>query len=190
MATSFQRTNLYPDSEIPLPRLRTISHLWSCAALLGSLGVAALALDMPVAAWVNSQRCPAAIQKLCSLSELFSHGLGVCAIVVLIAVLDPWHRYAIPRILGAALGSGLLANGLKLLVARTRPHHFDSQSPALDSFTDWLPMLGNASWEQSFPSSHAATAAGLAIVLACFYPARAVVVSWNCRLGRRSARAR
>ncbi len=170
MATSFQRTNLYPDSEIPLPRLRTISHLWSCAALLGGLGAAALALDMPLATWVGTGRCPTAIQKICSLSELFSHGLGVVAIVILIAVLDPWHRYAIPRILGAALGSGLVANALKLLVARTRPHHFDSQSPGLDSFTDWFPMLTNASWQQSFPSSHAATAAGLAIVLACFYP--------------------
>ncbi len=34
----------------------------------------------------------------------------------------------------------------------------------------WFPLLGNGSSEQSFPSSHTATAAGLAIVLAYFYP--------------------
>lgn len=163
-------TNAYPEADIPLPRLRTICHLWSCAAVLAGMGVAALALDVPVAAWVKAEHCPAAIRKLSGLSEVFGHGLGVASIVVVIAVLDPWHRYAIPRILAAALGSGLLANILKLLLARTRPHHFDLQGRGLDTFSNWFPLLGNSSWEQSFPSSHMATAAGLAIVLACYYP--------------------
>ena len=91
-------------------------------------------------------------------------------IVVTIAVLDPWHRYAIPRIAAAAIGSGLAANVLKLFLGRARPQHFDLNLGGLDSFTDWLPMLRNHSWDQSFPSSHTATAAGLAIVLACYYP--------------------
>ena len=32
------------DAEIPLPRLRTISQLWTCAAVLAAMGVAALAV--------------------------------------------------------------------------------------------------------------------------------------------------
>jgi membrane-associated phospholipid phosphatase len=163
-------TDAYPDSEIPLPRLRTICHLWTCAAVLAGLGVAALALDVPVAAWVKAGNCPDVIVKLCSLSEVFGHGLGVAAIVAIIAVVDPWHRYAIPRILAASLGSGLLADFFKLLLARSRPYHFDLTGRGLDTFLNWFPLLRNGSWEQSFPSAHMATAAGLAIVLACFYP--------------------
>jgi membrane-associated phospholipid phosphatase len=89
---------------------------------------------------------------------------------VTIAVLDPGHRQMIPRVLAASLGSGLVANIFKLLLARTRPHHFDLQGETLDSFAGWFPMLGNTSWDQGFPSSHMATAAGLAIVLASIYP--------------------
>jgi membrane-associated phospholipid phosphatase len=160
----------YPESEIPLPRLRTICHLWTCAAVLAALGVASLAIDTPLAAWAQAGNCPGFIRKICGLGEVFGHGLGVVGIAVIIAVLDPWHRYAIPRILAAGLGSGLAANGLKLFVARTRPHHFDLQARGLESFVDGFPLLSNASWDQSFPSAHAATAAGLAIVLACYYP--------------------
>ena len=36
-----------------------------------------LALDVPLAAWVRSGNCPDAIQKLCSISEVFDHGFGV-----------------------------------------------------------------------------------------------------------------
>lgn len=162
--------NRYSDGEIPLPRLRTISQLWTCAAVLGALGVAALALDLPLVRWIQGGNCPSFIIKLCALSEVFGHGSGVLLLVIAIAVLDPWHRYAIPRILAAALGSGMVANAFKLFMGRTRPLHFDLEGGGLDTFSDWLPMLSNHSWDQSFPSSHTAVAAGLAIVLAAFYP--------------------
>ena len=160
------------DGEIPLPRLRTISHLWTCAAVLAGIGVAALALDVPLASWVAEGYAPSFLNQLGGLAEIFGHGLGVVIIVVLIAVLDPWHRYGIPRILAASLGAGLTANCLKLLVARVRPNHVDFNlvDRGLHTFGDWFPLARNASWEQGFPSSHMATAAGLAIVLAAFYP--------------------
>ncbi|MEX2113082.1 MAG: phosphatase PAP2 family protein [Pirellulales bacterium] len=156
--------------EVPLPRLRTITQLWRLAAVLGGLGVASLAIDAPLARWIARGDCPAFLEKLCGLSETFAHGVGIAVIAVFIAVLDPVHRHVVPRVVAAALGSGLLANAFKLLIARTRPHHFDLQADALDSFAGWFPLLGNTSWEQGFPSSHAATAAGLAIALACLYP--------------------
>ncbi len=110
----------FAEEEIPLPRLRTISHLWTCAAVLAGIGVAALFVDLPLAQWVRAGHCPGVVVKLCGLSELFSHGLGVLLIAVAIWVLDPWHRYALPRIMAAALGSGLLANGFKLRCWRVR----------------------------------------------------------------------
>ncbi len=125
---------------------------------------------MPLARWVQSGGCPSFIAKTAALSEVFGHGLGVVLLVIVIAVLDPWHRYAIPRIMGAALGSGIAADALKLFLGRTRPLHFDLDGSGLDSFSSWLPMLGNHSWDQSFPSSHTAVAAGLAVVMAAFYP--------------------
>lgn len=156
--------------QVPLPRLRTITQLWRLAAVLGGLGVAALAVDSSLARWVAEDHVPSFVEKVCALSETFAHGAGILMIAVFIAVLDPANRRVVPRILTAALGSGLLANVFKLMIARTRPRHFDLQADALDSFAGWFPLLGNTSWDQGFPSSHAATAAGLAIALACLYP--------------------
>jgi len=162
----------YADQEIPLPRLRTISQLWTLAAVLGGLGVAALALDVPLAGWIRDGHAPDLLRKVCSLAEVFGHGLGVALIVVVIAVLDPWHRYGIPRILAASLGAGLAADVVKLFVARVRPSHCDFAlvDRGIATFDAWFPFASNPSWQQGFPSSHMATAAGLAIVLACFYP--------------------
>ncbi len=156
--------------EVPLPRLRTITQLWRLAAVLGGAGVAALAIDMPLARWIAQGHAPSLLEKLCGLSETFAHGVGILLIAVFVAVLDPAHRIVVPRVMAAALGAGLLANIFKLLVARVRPHHFDLHADALESFAGWFPMLRNTSWEQGFPSSHAAAAAGLAIALACLYP--------------------
>ena len=98
------------------------------------------------------------------------HGVGILLIAVTIAVLDPARRVALPRLLTAALGSGLAANLLKLSLSRTRPAHFHWNGNGFDTFCDWFPLLGNSSWTQSFPSSHTAVAAGLAVVLSWMYP--------------------
>jgi membrane-associated phospholipid phosphatase len=162
----------YAEAGIPLPRLRTISQLWTLAAVLSALGVAALALDVPLATWIRAGHAPSLLQKVSGLAEVFGHGLGIVLIVIVIAVLDPWHRYAVPRILAASLGAGLAANVVKLLVARIRPSHcdFNLLDHGMATFDTWFPLAMNSSWQQGFPSSHTATAAGLAIVLACYYP--------------------
>lgn len=162
----------YRDTTIPLPRLRSISQLWACAAVLVGLGVACLAIDVPLARLIADDNSPGFLRKICGFAELFGHGLGVLSLCVVIAVLDPWHRYALPRIAATSLGAGLLANVLKLLVARDRPRSVDLSlvERGLDTFGDWLPLASNASGGQGFPSSHTASAAALAIVLAAFYP--------------------
>src|SRR5690606_33251449 len=150
----------------------SISQLWGFAAVLVALGVACLALDVPLARLVADDNSPGALRKICGFAELFGHGLGVLSICVVIAVLDPWHRYALPRIAVTSLGAGLLANIFKLLIARDRPRSVDFSliERGLDTFGDWLPLASNASGGQGFPSSHTASAAALAVVLAAFYP--------------------
>jgi membrane-associated phospholipid phosphatase len=156
-------------------QFQRVWRLWTLALVLSVLGVAALAVDVPIATWVHEGYVPRALQKLCGLSEAMGHGIGVAMIALLIAVLDPPSRYRLPRIMTAALGAGLAANVLKLVVARTRPNHFEWEGTGVDSFGQWFPLSANPSWNQGFPSSHAATAAGLAIVLAVVYPRGRVV---------------
>lgn len=160
------------DAPMLSARRRAMFRAWQCAATLILLGALALTVDVPIASWVREGRCPGVINKLCGLSETFSHAVGVALIVSVIAVLDPRRRAAIPRIIAAALGSGLVANAFKLMLARVRPHHFDfdAADSSLDAFGSWFPLWTRPSWEQGFPSSHAATAAGLAIVLTRYYP--------------------
>jgi membrane-associated phospholipid phosphatase len=77
----------------------------------------------------------------------------------------------VPRLLAAALASGLSANIGKLLVARQRPYYWVEQGTGLrQQFLGWLPVGGNPSWEQSFPSGHTAAAFGLALGLSALYP--------------------
>ncbi len=118
------------------------------------------------------------IRKLVALSEVFGHGTGVLLIVLATFALDQVRRWKVGLLLGTALGAGLAADVVKVLgVARFRPHAFDFSHSIWDSFYQWLPLL---SWStqaelqqaslQSFPSAHAATAAGLCVGLCWFYP--------------------
>ena len=85
---------------------------------------------------------------------------------------DPSTRSAAPPDALVAAGlrellSGMAANGAKMLLARTRPYAFDFHGNVWTTFGQWLPASGMG---QSFPSGHAATAAGLALALAALYP--------------------
>lgn len=139
------------------------------AAILALLGCLAVTVDLPVARWCLAGNVPDPLQKALQLSETFGHGFGVAVILLTVLVLDPPHRWALPRLTLASLGAGLLANVGKLLVARVRPHHFEMTGSVYQTFLGWLPM-GGPSYEQGFPSSHTATTAGLAVGLAWLYP--------------------
>jgi membrane-associated phospholipid phosphatase len=94
----------------------------------------------------------------------------VAAIALAIYVLDPARRRKLARVLAMSFGAGMVANWLKLLVARVRPHRFDFAGTVQDTFLRWLPLGAGGSARQSFPSGHTATAVGLAIGLAWLYP--------------------
>jgi membrane-associated phospholipid phosphatase len=139
-------------------------------ALLALAGVAALPIDLPVARWFMQQRCYPLFVKLVSLAEVMSHGIGAAALLVTIAVLDPTRLRRLARVTAMSLGAGLLANCMKLFLARRRPYHFDFLGGPLATFGQWFPGTGGGSGAQSFLSSHAAVAAGMALGLAWLYP--------------------
>ena len=139
-------------------------------AILVLAAAAALWVDCPLAFWCMADNCPGFLAKLFANIEPFGHGMGVAVILVALYQLDRDHRAALPRVLLMSLGSGLAANGIKMLIARARPRHFDFQGTVADTFGGWLPFLSAGSDGQSFPSAHAATAVGLAAALIWLYP--------------------
>jgi membrane-associated phospholipid phosphatase len=152
-------------------------RLFAAAALLVALAGAALSIDLQIARAVKERGLPGELRRLVRLSEVFGFGGTVALIIGTAATLDRrgW-RVLVPLAI-AAYGAGALANGLKLLVARERPTAAELSAPVFDTFITWLPLLHRKALGdrygyalQSFPSAHAATAAGLAVALAALYP--------------------
>ena len=136
--------------------------------LLGS--AIALTVDFPVSQWFVAGNCPGFLRECLELVEPFGNGLGVIVIVVIVALLDPFRRGTVPRIMAASLGAGLAADIVKLMIVRVRPCHFAFQGDVWDTFGGFLPLVSAGSGGQSFPSAHTATAVGMAAVLIRLYP--------------------
>lgn len=153
---------------------RPLSLRCHCTVGLSLLLIAPLAflIDLPLAIWAKEQAYPKALVKACNLSEIFAHGFGVLIIAWVITLLDGrgWRRGL--TVLIAALSAGLAGDVIKLLIFRTRPRDFDFSTGILTTFQEWLPVATRhvEHLSSSFPSSHAATAAGLAFVLMLLYP--------------------
>jgi membrane-associated phospholipid phosphatase len=138
---------------------------------LALLAAAALWVDVPVAQWAAGRAYPRAVRELMSLAEAFGHGVGVTVVLLTVFMLDLARRRQLPRSILAVIASGCGANLLKLVIARHRPAATDLlQADAWGTFAGWFPFGHNGSGLQSFPSAHTATAVGLALVLATFYP--------------------
>ncbi len=140
------------------------------ALILLLLAAAALSVDLSVAGFVKLGNVPGDLKRLVGLSEAFAYGGTVGIIILLAMVLDPRGWRIAPRLTMTAFGAGLLADGLKLLVARQRPSIADASAHVFDTFAGWLPLLQDNHRLQSFPSGHTATAVGLAIALSALYP--------------------
>ncbi len=172
-------TNICQPLHAPVDRIS-----WRLPVVLAGVAALALTFDLPVERWILAGGLPKGLVKICSLSEIFAHGFGVLLVAAIVWTLDRDRRAAVPRVLAAAFGAGLCANVIKLLVTRSRPNHFDFAGGVLDTFGPLVPLGQGGHAVQGFPSSHAATAAGLAVALAWLYPhaARlfAVLVALAC----------
>jgi membrane-associated phospholipid phosphatase len=172
------------NASVELPAgIRAHSHVWSsrqllaAAALLVALAAAALLVDTTIARFVKERNVPGELRRLVRLSEVFGWGGSVALVIATAAMLDPrgW-RVVLPLVI-PAFGAGALADGVKLLVVRMRPSATELAGSSLASFGAWLPLVHRDELGQnygyalqSFPSAHAATAAGLAVGLAALYP--------------------
>jgi membrane-associated phospholipid phosphatase len=138
----------------------------------------ALMVDCPISGWCverwkESDHTPSillTVRDILNVFENFGNGLGVAVIFLAIFVLDPVRRWAFPRLLCCAFGAGLASNGLKLLLARSRPNNFSFPGDVWNTFIGWFPGYSAHSIGQSFPSAHTATAVGLAAGLVWLYP--------------------
>lgn len=151
-------------------------QLFGGAALLAVLAALALSIDLPVAQYFHSTRLPRELGSLLGLSETFAWGGTVALIIATAWVLDPRGWRIVPGLAAGAYLPGIIANGMKMLCARQRPTVADLEANVSATFLTWLPFLGPQLPQhlkyrhQSFPSGHAATAAGLAVALAALYP--------------------
>jgi len=156
------------------------------AVALAGLGILLLAVDLPVARWFRAHRLPGDLGRLVDLSEVFAHGLAVAVLLAVTVALDPVLRRVaaargdIVRIVAAAYAGGLVVDMIKLVVTRVRPRAADltAVASALGTFGTSVAngdvtgggLTGKSSDLMSFPSGHAATAAGLATALCWKYP--------------------
>lgn len=166
---------LLPERSAAYPTRGIRGYAWIAAALL-VLAALAIPVDVPVAHFIRFGDIPGDLRRVLKLSELFAHGFGVFLATVLILALAPAKRQFVPRVLACALWSGLLAQGLKLLVARIRPGKVPADFD-VTGWSTWGGWLGDGNSglnldyvTQSFPSGHTATAVGLAIGLAWLFP--------------------
>jgi membrane-associated phospholipid phosphatase len=138
--------------------------------LLVLAGCVAAPFDVRVAEWITAGECPDVLEKLACLAEAFAHGFGAAAVLLTVYLLDPRRRKYLVRLAVMSLGVGAVTDFLKLFLARHRPYHFNFVGDTWATFGQWLPGWSAGAGWQSFPSSHSAVAAGLAIGLGWLYP--------------------
>lgn len=156
------------------------------AATLAVLGGLLFAADLPVARWCRGHRLPGDLARLVDLSEVFAHGFGVAVLLGVAVALDrPLQRAAavrtdVLRLVAAAYAGGLVVDVIKAAVTRVRPRaaELEAVASAFGTFGTAAArpdiaaagLVGKSVDLMSFPSGHAATAAGLATALCWRYP--------------------
>lgn len=145
-----------------------------------ALGTMAFLADLTVVGWFPDGDAkspfPGDVRRIVRLAEAYAHGSGILLVGTAILVAD--RRRIAPVLAGwiFSFGGGALANVVKLLVARKRPLALEEAETVWQTFL--APGLGFG-WGnsdlvghpiQSFPSGHAAAAAGWTVALALTFP--------------------
>ncbi|MEL6105390.1 MAG: phosphatase PAP2 family protein [Planctomycetota bacterium] len=148
---------------------------WLRVAILSMLGLAILPLDRTLIAWIGKDCLPGELEVLLHRVEPFGHAYGVLFIVLTLWIVARADLRQIGLLFGCSLGAGILADVVKLFVARYRPSALPDglTSTFLGLRPIWDPnAFGDLfnSDHHSFPSAHTATAFGLAIALGHLYP--------------------
>ncbi len=119
---------------------------------------------------------PRDVMRVLNWAEIFGHGMGVAIILLAIFLHAPQLRRFLPRVIACALLAGTLSNIFKLAISRIRPAaiHHQLESMIGQGAPGWkldsVSSHSSASIFQSMPSSHVATAFGLAVALSWLLP--------------------
>lgn len=159
------------------PAVWSSPSLVFASAALAVLAVLATPLDLLLARWVKGTDLPRDLERFIRLCEFFGFGGTVAVVIISAGILDPRGWIAVRRLIVTVLGTGLLANAAKLVIARQRPYVADMDGNPLATFVAWFPLANRDELPgkyghalQSFPSGHSATATSLALGLAFLYP--------------------
>jgi membrane-associated phospholipid phosphatase len=134
------------------------------------LGGLAFAVDVPVSIWLPQRQLLNFMDDFLQVFESFGDAVGIIMFGVALFVLDVRRRFTLVRIILAALGSGVMADIVKLLISRSRPYDWNYQGGVFDTFQGLLPFAGAGAGGQSFPSAHVATSMGFALAIGSVYP--------------------
>lgn len=168
-----------PDTRVSDPAPSGLSTRWTAIgirhglriAILALAGLCALPFDVSFSRVVFREKSVEKLSKVLNAVEPFGNSVAVVVLLAAIYLCGGVRRSAIPRLLLASIGAGLMADLGKLLIARSRPHQFDFAGSVADTFHGWLPGTSAGSALQSCPSGHVATATGLALALGMVFPA-------------------
>lgn len=138
--------------------------------LLALAGLAALAIDVPLARIMVKGNALRSFDQVLETIEPFGHAVAVLLVVLAIGACDVTKRWALPRMLTAAVGAGIAADVFKLLVWRIRPYHFEFEGTVFNTFRGVFPGTSAGSGGQSCPSAHVATAVGFCLALNALFP--------------------
>lgn len=154
----------------PAPRAR--GRFATLTLLFAASWLACLWLvDGPLGEWCLDKQEPKFLQEFLEAAEHFGTPFGQLMILAVLLTVSRGRDGRVGRIWWGTVAAGLMANVLKLLVARTRPHVFPFDDPAaISSFTGWLPFGSGGSAMQSFPSAHTASAFAFATLLIWAWP--------------------
>lgn len=161
---------------------RAPRRLACLAAVLVVVGLLAFSIDLPTARWLERPRAagghgpvPGDVARLLNLSEAFGYSPTASVILLAALLLDPSLHAAAGRrrflqMVAATFSGGLSTDVIKAFVVRVRPYAADlaAHASVWDTFQNVEEAAGAA--VRSFPSGHAAVAAGLAATLSWRYP--------------------
>ncbi|MEN0111166.1 MAG: hypothetical protein AAF805_10635, partial [Planctomycetota bacterium] len=127
------------------------SGVAAAVAVLLAAAAAALAFDLPLQQVATSRRPPGVVRDYFKATEAFGNGFGVAMIVAAVVVLDPTRRVQTSRLLAASLGAGVLADAMKMTIARSRPNATPIEEilaaggSSLDTFLGVMPLVTHGS---------------------------------------------
>ena len=160
-----------PSLSLPAEVSPTAARSLGTFALILLAGVLALAVDLPLSQAMVQGHLLRPMHYVLSALEPFGQPPAVIAVSLAILSCGGVRRGAGFRIVAGGLVPGLVADILKLCVARVRPRHVSDFHEAVSTtFGGIFPGTGAGSEMQSWPSGHTAVAVGFCLALSAVFP--------------------